>query len=144
MGTMKKKKKKARAPKKTLKRPQRLLRAKLWLAAYSEANPQYADKQIVHSYAKKYRTGLAGAIVELKLLGVNITAAYEEAVTKALAQQAEQRRRLKEARLNAHLEGMEQDGHFAYIAGYTSGGAPYGLTWDELSEEERVLFTYKN
>ena len=26
----------------------------------------------------------------------------------------------------------EYDEYFAYIAGYTSGGAPYGLTWEEL------------
>ncbi|MCR5794316.1 MAG: hypothetical protein K6G61_03055 [Solobacterium sp.] len=26
----------------------------------------------------------------------------------------------------------EQDERFAYIAGYTSGGFPYGLTWEEV------------
>lgn len=26
----------------------------------------------------------------------------------------------------------EQDGTFYYIAGYTSGGAPYGVTWEEM------------
>jgi hypothetical protein len=25
-----------------------------------------------------------------------------------------------------------QDGTFYYIAGYTSGGAPYGVTWEEM------------
>ncbi len=143
MGTMKKKKKKVRAAKKTLKRPQRLLRAKVWLAAYAEANPQYGDKQIVHAYTKKYKTGLAGAIVELKLLGIIISDTYKQAVTKTLAEQAEQRRLLKEAKLNGHLEGIDQDENFAYIVGYTSGGAPYGLTWDELDDEERELYSYK-
>ena len=31
----------------------------------------------------------------------------------------------------------ESDCHFAYIAGYTSGGAPYGITWEEQEEIER-------
>lgn len=31
----------------------------------------------------------------------------------------------------------ESDDHFAYIAGYTSGGAPYGITWEEQEEMER-------
>ena len=30
----------------------------------------------------------------------------------------------------------ESDDHFAYIAGYTSGGAPYGITWEEQEEIE--------
>ena len=29
------------------------------------------------------------------------------------------------------------DETFAFIAGYTSGGAPYGVTWDEMEEIER-------
>jgi hypothetical protein len=137
----KKKKKKNPAPKKTLKRPQRLLRAKAWLAAYP-VNP-YTDQKIVHAYAKKYRTGLAVAIFELRLLGVPISTVYEEAVKKAQAEQAEQRRRQKEAKLNAHLAGIEQDDYFAFIVGYTSGGAPYGLTWAELTEEEKEFYRYK-
>ncbi|MCI1397758.1 MAG: hypothetical protein LKG89_03495 [Lachnospiraceae bacterium] len=37
-------------------------------------------------------------------------------------------------RLKQHWEEQEQwcDGTFAYIAGYTSGGAPYGVTWEEM------------
>lgn len=27
--------------------------------------------------------------------------------------------------------------HFAYIAGYTEGGAPYGVTWEEMGAAER-------
>lgn len=36
---------------------------------------------------------------------------------------------------NGHLEQEQYadcDGTFAFIAGYTEGGAPYGLTWEEL------------
>lgn len=27
----------------------------------------------------------------------------------------------------------ESDETFAFIAGYTSGGAPYGITWEEMN-----------
>ncbi|MBR1710045.1 MAG: hypothetical protein IJ719_14660 [Clostridia bacterium] len=27
--------------------------------------------------------------------------------------------------------GIESDEYFAYIVGYTAGGAPYGITWEE-------------
>jgi hypothetical protein len=30
--------------------------------------------------------------------------------------------------------GYDQDEHFAFIVGYTSGGFPYGLTWEEWAE----------
>ena len=30
----------------------------------------------------------------------------------------------------------DSDEHFAYIAGYTEGGVPYGVTWEEMEESE--------
>lgn len=30
---------------------------------------------------------------------------------------------------------LEQNDYFFYIAGYTSGGAPYGVTWEEMGLE---------
>lgn len=30
---------------------------------------------------------------------------------------------------------LDQDENFYYIAGYTSGGAPYGITWEQAAEE---------
>ena len=33
---------------------------------------------------------------------------------------------------------LEQDENFYFIAGYTSGGAPYGITWEQAYEEGLV------
>jgi hypothetical protein len=33
---------------------------------------------------------------------------------------------------------LDQDENFAYIAGYTSGGFPYGVTWQEWEEMESL------
>ncbi len=30
---------------------------------------------------------------------------------------------------------LDQDEYFYFIAGYTSGGAPYGITWEQAREE---------
>lgn len=32
-------------------------------------------------------------------------------------------------------EEVFSDENFAFIAGYTSGGAPYGTTWEEVGSE---------
>ena len=32
------------------------------------------------------------------------------------------------------LTFLEQDENYYFIAGYTSGGAPYGITWEEAAE----------
>ena len=43
---------------------------------------------------------------------------------------AQTKRRKKRAKKEPELSPMEQDDTFFFIAGYTSGGAPYGLTWE--------------
>lgn len=30
---------------------------------------------------------------------------------------------------------LEQDEYYYFIAGYTSGGAPYGITWEQARED---------
>ncbi len=39
---------------------------------------------------------------------------------------------------------FESDDRFCYIVGYTSGGAPYGLTWEEmdLNENSDEIYSY--
>lgn len=46
-------------------------------------------------------------------------------------------RKRKKARLAVQEQQRlpEQDDRFFYIAGYTSGGAPYGVTWEEMGLE---------
>ena len=53
----------------------------------------------------------------------------------AVAKQKKQQRRArqkKETRDNLAKEEILQDDRFFFIAGYTSGGAPYGVTWEEM------------
>ena len=53
----------------------------------------------------------------------------------AVAKQKKQQMRAKlkkETRDNLAKEEILQDDRFFFIAGYTSGGAPYGITWEEM------------
>lgn len=43
------------------------------------------------------------------------------------------KKQTKEALNNASI--IDQDDNFAFIIGYTSGGAAYGLRWDEADAE---------
>jgi hypothetical protein len=87
------------------------------------------------------------AFTELELLEVPIDPEYKRRVLQSVeAQLAAKRRKQaeREAKLQEEL-GFDQDEHFAFIVGYTSGGAPYGLTWEEWeaieeAEELEVLF----
>jgi hypothetical protein len=35
--------------------------------------------------------------------------------------------------LKAEVLTADSDNHFPFIAGYTSGGTPFGLTWEEYN-----------
>ena len=37
----------------------------------------------------------------------------------------------------------DMDGTFAFIAGYTSGGAPYGVTWKQVGIDSELPFDEK-
>ena len=34
----------------------------------------------------------------------------------------------------------DMDGNFAYIAGYTPGGAPYGVRWEDVGIDSELPF----
>ena len=118
---------------KRMKRPQRLESAKSWLETY-EGN------KVVKAYRKRYGVDFECAFTELEMLGVPIDPDYKERVLESVAAQAAAKRRIKAERKEEQerLLGIESDDRFAFIVGYTSGGAPYGLTWEEWEalEEE--------
>jgi hypothetical protein len=119
---------------KRMKRAQRLESAKSWLETYE------GDK-VVKAYRKRYGVDFECAFTELEMLGVQLDPDYKERVLQSVAAQVATKG-CKKAERKAEQErllGIESDDRFAFIVGYTSGGAPYGLTWEEweaLAEEE--------
>jgi hypothetical protein len=115
---------------KKFNRNQRLEAARLWLQSY-------AGTKVVRDYRRYFGVDFPTAIKELEILGVSISADYKAAVLKTIAEQAATREQKKAEKLAR--ENPDQDDTFAFIAGYTSGGAPYGITWEEWKQLEPEL-----
>lgn len=133
------KKGKGKAAKKAMKFAERKAKAEKWVSEY-DGTPYGGD--IVKAYRKKFAVDRMKAVAELQMLGVSLTKEQidrEKAAVKAYQdiQRAKKakRKRLREQRKmqKSDIEDYaKQDGTFYYIAGYTSGGAPYGVTWEEM------------
>ncbi len=134
----KKKKKCKRKKKRTMKRVDRLASAVEWIKKYEGNN-------IVRGYSKKFKVDLLCAVVDLELTGYKVDSKYKKQLEQSrvdLQRQREKKKRKKEEQFD-----MDSDDTFAFIAGYTSGGFPYGVTWDEMdseSEEAEENFKQKN
>jgi len=70
------------------------------------------------------------AILELRMLGVDIPDARLEQAHRNEQDRAALRARRKQK--NAGREFGRSDETFAFIVDYTEGGAPYGITWEEM------------
>ena len=70
------------------------------------------------------------------MIGVDISEEYEKHLINSMEALRRQRlsfKKKREDKLNA-LCGFESDENFALIIGYTSGGFPYGVTYEELKQ----------
>lgn len=96
---------------------------------------------LLRRYRKYFAVDWECAISELTALGVEFDEAYLSSLRGTIA------RDFQHQKMHApisHVEfGMNEDTWsdsdetFAYIAGYTPGGAPFGVTWEEMEEAER-------
>lgn len=105
-------------------------RATSWVA-------NYKGKNIVRGYRNWFGVDLICAIAELRMLGVKISADYEAKVRQSIEDRARATERRKRTREQEEPERLypDSDDTYAFIAGYTAAGFPYGVTWDELGEE---------
>jgi hypothetical protein len=109
---------------KQLTRARRLKSAKKWIASYR-------GHDLVRGYKKGFGVTDVCAVLELRMLGVEIADARLEQARRDEQSRAtgNARRKQKHAR---RADFRESDETFAFIAGYTEGGAPYGITWEEM------------
>lgn len=118
-----------------MKRPARLQAAKTWLA-------KYPGKSVVTGYKKHFAVDVLCALAELQMLGVKLDPEYVQRVRSSEQSRIEARRRERERRKAAAPAAFDGDSNetFAYIAGYTAGGVPYGITWEEMEEREGLAW----
>ncbi len=106
----------------------RLKKARQWILTYNGT-----PKHMVRNYRKRFHVDIMTAISDLKAIGVEFTQEYLDAVK---ASEAERIRRKHLQKQQEQPDFNEfQDDRFAFIAGYTEGGAPYGISWEELGLE---------
>jgi len=131
--------KKKKSPGRTLKKESRIAKARHWL-------PTYEGTKVVRAYRKKFHVDATCAVRELQEIGYEFQPGYVDNLLKSEAGRIAslQRKKSEKRQVEKYSELLEQDDRFYYIAGYTSGGAPYGVTWEEMglspwSDEELVL-----
>ena len=117
-----------------MNRKQRLQSARQWLETQAGRTPV----QLAKSYRNWFGVDWPCAIQELQTLGIRLDAEWVAQLYRSL-EGARKARAQKGEREGINCDA-DSDEHFAYIAGYTPGGAPFGITWEEqrqLDPKER-------
>lgn len=128
MSKRKKKKNKSNTPRrKRMNRAARLQAAEQWIKTYT-------GRDIVKGYAKWFEEDEVCAIIELRMLGFEISEDRLNKANEKIADKAEARRKRKEQQQESEALYNDCDGNFYYIAGYTSNGVPFGITWEQMGE----------
>ena|SRR3990167_7390714 len=117
-----------------MKRQSRLQSARHWILTY-------AGKNIIKGYRKYFGVDLPCAIQELKTLGVKLN---DEYVSQALQcrdyEIASRHKKIEEKKKRKLADSLiDLDEYFYFIAAYTSGGFPYGTTWEEAEVSDQNL-----
>lgn len=113
-----------------MNRRARLQSARTWLATQKGRTAV----QIAKSYRKRYGLDWPCAMQELAALGVGLDTAWTAQLQRGLAGYQRARDRRRSEQLAELFEDSNET--FAHIVGYTPGGAPFGVTWEELKALE--------
>lgn len=123
---------KGKQAKKKMPQDIRLSKAKKWLETYRGDN-------ILKAYRKKFAVGRLDAIKELQILGLEFSDEViqkEKQTVEAHQQNIRNRKAKRRSARSAENSSVDlypdSDDNFFFIAGYTSGGATYGVTWAEM------------
>ena len=128
----KKKRKRALSPRvKRMDRSARLQSARTWLVTYS-------GKNIAAGYRRHFSVDWVCAFRELEMLGVRIDPACKGQILKSVEGHIAARRRRKSRLGETHESRFEQDETFAYIAGYTEAGFPFGMYGKSVDDGDRL------
>ena len=115
-------------------------KGKQWLLTYT-GSPKKMNKH----YRERFYVDAVTAAKDLQELGVNYTQKQLDQIKQAEEQRLRQRRMEREAKERERLAELYEDcdDRFAFIAGYTDGGAPYGVMWEEVGIDPGLPFEEK-
>ena len=104
-----------------------------------------AKKKMNKHYRERFHVDAVTAAKDLQELGVNYTQEQLDQIKQAEEQRLRQRRMEREAKERERLAELHEDcdDHFAFIAGYTDGGAPFGVMWEEVGIDPGLPFEEK-
>ena len=111
-----------------MKRNQRLQSAKQWISTYE-------GKNLVRGYKKHFGVDEVCALLELKALGRPINDERIENARKSASRKGEitaLRRQARESEFNPY---PDSDEHYYFVAGHTSSGFAYGITWEQAEAD---------
>lgn len=121
--------KKKNKPNKNERREMRLRKARQWVLAYNGTH-------IVRAYRKKFKVDYSCALNDMEAIGA---LSPEKLANMRQAEEIRLQRKREEQQRKTEQEFYnrfpDSDDTFYFIAGYTSGGAPYGVTWAEMGLE---------
>lgn len=104
----------------------RIRKARQWVLTYQGSH-------IVRAYRKRFGVDTTCALKDLGEIGAlspDKLAAMQRAEQLRLEQKRREREKKKLQAFYDQFPGSNDT--FYYIVGYTSGGAPYGVTWEEM------------
>ena len=109
---------------------QRLAAAEKWI-------PTYRGENLVKGYSNWFGVDKICAINELELLGQEIDPIYKTQIYKLEIEKEDAKTGNFDEPADFEVEPFYtwQDSDYYFIAGYTSGGVPYGITWEEYERE---------
>lgn len=115
-----------------LQKDKRLEMARIWKEEYK------SDENIVKAYSKKFGLNLKNSLKELRRMGCKISNQDKEEVKHMIKKREKQKERKKMKKRAPELEdSFDSNETFAFIAGYTEGGLPFGITHEEMEESEK-------
>ena len=106
------------------------------VGASTEWIRNYTGKNIVRAYSKWFGVDLICSIKELRKKGIEIDEDYEHKIRQKEEAKKIARQKNKENRARNRYKQADEfsDARFAYIVGYTAGGAAYGITHEEMQD----------
>jgi hypothetical protein len=99
-----------------------------WISSYS-------GKNIVRGYYRWFGVDALCAAAELRALGVPISAGRKQELLNAAERRTQAHAERKRRREMDQKDAMhDSDDTYQYVTGYSLGGIPDGVTWEEAGE----------